>query len=104
MYMKGLFYFFLSIVSGWMYSSCADDFLGETETTNLDQATVFADSTYTSQFLNQIYVDIGYDVKYDRYSGHGGLQTSSDEAAYKANTGLATDIMFATGSVNPVTV
>ncbi len=104
MYMKGLFYFFLSIVSVWMYSSCSDDFLGETETTNLDQAAVFADSTYTSQFLNQIYVDIGYDVKYDRYSGHGGLQTSSDEAAYKANTGLATDIMFATGSVNPVTV
>lgn len=104
MYMKSLFYLFLSIVGAWFFSSCSDDFLGETETTDLDRAAVFADSTYTADFLNQIYVDIGFDVKHDRYKDHGGLQTSCDEAAYKANTGLATDIMFATGTVNPVTV
>ena len=46
MYMKSLFYLFLSIVGAWLFSSCSDDFLGETETTDLDQATVFADSTY----------------------------------------------------------
>lgn len=102
--MKSLFYLFLSIVGAWFFSSCSDDFLGETETTDLDRAAVFADSTYTADFLNQIYVDIGFDVKHDRYKDHGGLQTSCDEAAYKANTGLATDIMFATGTVNPVTV
>ena len=56
MYMKSLFYLFLSIVGVWLFSSCSDDFLGETETTDLDQATVFADSTYTADFLNQIYV------------------------------------------------
>lgn len=104
MYMKSLFCVFLSIVGVWTFSSCSDDFLGETETTNLNREAVFADSTYTAGFLTQIYVDIGYDVKSDRYKDHGGLQTSCDEAAYKANTGLATDIMFATGTVNPVAV
>ena len=49
------------------FSSCSDDFLGETETTDLDQATVFADSTYTADFLNQIYVDIGFDIQHNRY-------------------------------------
>ena len=85
------------------FSSCSDDFLGETETTDLDQATVFADSTYTADFLNQIYVDIGFDIQHnrykDQYNDHGGLQTSCDEAAYKASTGLTTDVMFATGTV-----
>ena len=32
------------------------------------------------------------------------MQTSCDEAAYKASTGLTTDVMFATGTVNPVTI
>ena len=108
MYMKSLFYLFLSIVGAWLFSSCSDDFLGETETTDLDQATVFADSTYTADFLNQIYVDIGFDIQHnrykDQYNDHGGLQTSCDEAAYKASTGLTTDVMFATGTVNPVTI
>ena len=67
MYMKSLFYLFLSIVGVWLFSSCSDDFLGETETTDLDQATVFADSTYTADFLNQIYVDIGFDIQHNRY-------------------------------------
>lgn len=108
MYMKSLFYLFLSIVGAWLFSSCSDDFLGGTETTDLDQATVFADSTYTADFLNQIYVDIGFDIQHnrykDQYNDHGGLQTSCDEAAYKASTGLTTDVMFATGTVNPVTI
>lgn len=105
MYMKSSFYLFLSIVCAWLLMSCSDDFLGETETTDLkNREDIFADSTYTAEFLNQIYVDIGFDVRHDRYSNHGGLQTSSDEAAYKANTGLSTDVMFATGTVNPVTV
>lgn len=106
--MKGLLKFFFPIIGLCFISSCSNEFLDETETTDLDQGSVFADSTYTSQFLNQIYVDIGFDIKYNRYDDnlapHGGLQTSSDEAAYKASTGLSTDIQFATGSVNPVTV
>ena len=53
-------------------------------------------------------MDIGFDIQHnrykDQYNDHGGLQTSCDEAAYKASTGLTTDVMFATGTVNPVTI
>lgn len=105
MYMKGLFYLFLFTVSGWIISSCSDDFLDETETTDLSREVVFADSTLTAGFLTQIYVDIGFDTNPNRYGGqHGGLQTSCDEAEFKETASIATDILFATGTVNPVAV
>ncbi|GLL55209.1 hypothetical protein KUBF_28710 [Bacteroides finegoldii] len=80
------------------------------ETTDLDRETVFADSAYTARFLSQIYTDIGYDVKPNRYkteflgwvTQHGGLQTACDEAAYKVVTDVTNDVMFATGTINPV--
>ncbi len=103
--MKNLFYLFLPIIGLWIVSSCSDDFLGETEITDLDRETVFADSTYTAGFLTQIYVDIGFDTNPNRYGGeHGGLQTSCDEAEFKETASIATDILFATGTVNPVAV
>lgn len=108
MYMKSLFYLFLPVMGVWMFSSCAN--LEQVETTDLDQETVFADSTYTAGFLSQIYVDVGYDTSNDRYktvymgwtTWHGGLQTASDEAAYKVSSSLTMDVMFATGTVNPL--
>ncbi len=99
--MRSLLKLYVPVLGIFVVSSC--DFLGVTETTNLDQEATFSDSTFTSQFLNQIYSDIGFDIKRDRYSGHGGLQTASDEAAYKANTGGATDIYFVMGNITPMT-
>lgn len=106
--MKGLFYLFLPIAGVWLFSSCAN--LEQVETTDLDQGTVFTDSTYTAGFLSQIYVDVGYDTSNDRYktvymgwtTWHGGLQTACDEAAYKVASSLTMDVMFATGTVNPL--
>ena len=51
---------FLSTLVGM--TSCDDSFLDQTVTTDLDETTVFADSTYTSGFLSQIYSDVGFDV------------------------------------------
>lgn len=102
-----------AFVTLYLASSCADkSFLDETQTTDLSRETVFADSTYTAGFLNQIYVDIGFDTDPDRFSeypfgikiGHGGLQTACDEAEFKISSSNTTDVMFATGTVNPVTV
>ena len=108
MYMKGLFYLFLPLTGIWLFSACAN--LEQVETTDLDQGTVFADSTYTAGFLSQIYVDVGYDTSNDRYktvymgwtTWHGGLQTACDEAAYKVSSSITMDVMFATGTVNPL--
>lgn len=108
--MKSLFYLFLPIAGVWLFSSCAN--LEQVETTDLDRESVFADSAYTAGFLSQIYVDVGYDVKPNRYTTnilgvtkeHGGLQTACDEAAYKVVSDVTNDVMFATGTINSLNV
>lgn len=94
-------------------TSCSDSgFLDETETTNLNQKAVFSDSTYTAGFLNEIYRQIGFDTDPDRFSitafgwtnFYGGLQTASDEAKFRRTSTITTDVMFATGTINPVLV
>lgn len=88
----------LCIVGG-LFSACAN--LEQVVTTDLDKETVFADSSYTVGFLSQLYVQLGWDTKPNRY--RGGLQTSSDEAAYRVSSDVSMDVMWATGTINPVT-
>ena len=98
-----LLYLFIGGV--FMFSSCISN-LEQVETTDLDRESVFADSAYTARFLSQIYTDVGYDVKPNRYSEwlneRGGLQTACDEAAFKVSSKVTNDVMFATGTINPV--
>jgi hypothetical protein len=110
---KLLFCFISLILFLFLGISCTDkSFLDETETTNLNRDVVFSDSTYTVGFLNQIYEQIGFDTDPDRFSitafgwtnFHGGLQTACDEAKYKVSSTITTDVMFATGTVNPILV
>lgn len=105
-----LFFFLLCLLGG---ISCSErGFLDETETTDLNREVVFSDSTYTTGFLNEIYREIGFDTDPDRFStsawgwrsGFGGLQTASDEARFRRTSTITTDVMFATGTVNPVLV
>lgn len=108
--MKNFLHLCLPIVGVWLFSSCTSN-LEQIETTDLDRETVFADSAYTAGFLSQIYVDVGYDVRINRYRTdafggveHGGLQTACDEAAYKVVSSVTNDVMFATGTINPLNV
>lgn len=93
--------------------SCSEKgFLDETVTTDLNRDVVFSDSTYTAGFLNEIYSQIGFDTDPDRFSTiafgwktpFGGLQTACDEARFKRSSTITTDVMFATGTVNPILV
>jgi hypothetical protein len=89
--------------------SCSDtDFLEETVTTDLTTEVIFSDSTYTTGFLTEIYREIGFDTDPGRFSEmfarHGGLQTASDEAEFQATSKITTDMLFATGSINPIVV
>jgi starch-binding outer membrane protein, SusD/RagB family len=102
--MRKIVFLYLFVAGTFVLSSCTSN-LEQVETTDLDRETVFADSAYTARFLSQIYTDIGYDVKPNRYkteflgwvTQHGGLQTACDEAAYKVVTDVTNDVMFATG-------
>ena len=109
--MKKVVFLCLFIAGTFAISSCTSN-LEQVETINLDRETVFADSAYTARFLSQIYTNVGYDVKPNRYktefmgwvTQHGGLQTACDEAAYKVVSDVTNDVMFATGTINPVNV
>ncbi len=108
--MKSIIYSFLvMIIVVWGGFSCKDaGFLDETVTTDLDYEKVFGDSALTEGFLNEIYRQIGFDTRGNRFSRDnenlGGLQTASDEAEYKTSSKVTADLQFATGTVNPVVI
>lgn len=84
--------------------SCVDSsFLNETQTSDLSKEVIFGDSTYTVGFLNHIYEWAGMPVYPNRFDA-GGLQTACDEAEFKLTSGSNPGVMFATGTVNPVTI
>ena len=76
------------------------NFLDQTETTNLNEQTVFADSARTVAFLTNIYIDIGFAESATRF-GNGGLDAACDEAEPQKSINVTTSIQFATGTVNP---
>ena len=83
-------------------TSCVDSsFLDETSAGGTTREEVFGDSTLTSNFLNNIYEDIGFDIMPNRF-GDGGLQTASDEAEYKITSSVNTDQQFATGVISAI--
>jgi hypothetical protein len=99
----------LIILSGIILSSCNErSFLDETATTDLTTDVIFADSTYTVGFLSEVYREIGFDTDPGRFSEiferFGGLQGACDEVECKISAKIKSDMLFATGSVNPVIV
>nr|WP_319510286.1 RagB/SusD family nutrient uptake outer membrane protein [uncultured Draconibacterium sp.] len=107
--MKRIIYPVIVLMGIWFMVSCnSADFLDETVTTDLDEATVFSDSTYTTAFLTDIYTNIGFASNFDRFNdwgtSSGGLQTACDEAEPRQLSAITTDVQFATGTVNSVIV
>lgn len=91
-------------------SSCKKaSFLDQTVTTSLDEGTTFSDSSNAMQFLNNIYVNIGFATDPRRFtqigaSYGGGLEAACDEAEGPNAASTNGFIQFATGSVNPTIV
>ncbi|PUZ26765.1 Starch-binding associating with outer membrane [Chitinophaga costaii] len=79
------------------------NFLDQTETTDLNEQTVFSDSARTVEFLNNIYVDIGFSENVTRF-GNGGLDAASDESEPQKSASVTTSVQFATGTVNPAII
>lgn len=110
--MKRIIYPVIVLMGLWFMVSCnSADFLDETETTDLDEATVFSDSTYTTAFLTDIYTNIGFASNFDRFNDgaffptpSGGLQSACDEAEPRQLSTITTDVQFATGTVNSVII
>lgn len=93
----------LSLVGLFLFSCRETDFLDKTITTNLNEQTVFTDSTFAMQFFFGLYEDIGFDSDPGRF-GAGGLDAASDETEPKPSSTITTGTQFATGTVNAVIV
>src|SRR6516164_2136493 len=83
-----------------------NSFLDQTVTSSLDENSTFSDSSNAMQFLNNIYIDIGFATDPRRFSNAGstygaGLEAASDEAEGPNSASTNGFIQFATGSVNP---
>ncbi|RYY30461.1 MAG: RagB/SusD family nutrient uptake outer membrane protein [Sphingobacteriaceae bacterium] len=101
--MKRLYLYFFGLLFLLFVFSCKkDSFLSQTQTTNLSETTVFADSANTVAFLSNIYSNIGFSFNPGRF-GNGGLDASSDEAEVYSTTG-STALAFETGTINAAVV
>ncbi len=112
--MKNIFYYslFLIMISYGNFSCSDAGFLDETVTTDLDYDKVFSDSALTEGFLSEIYREVGFDVRGNRFTIErigsttplGGLQTACDEAEFRTAAEVSADLQFAMGTVNPVVI
>jgi hypothetical protein len=98
----GKLYYLLIGVFFVAFFSCTKKqaFLDQTQTTTLNKQTVFADSAYSMEFLNNIYSDIAFSSYPNRF-GNAGLDACSDESEGPSSGAVNTYIQFATGTVNP---
>src|SRR5258708_2406449 len=79
-------------------------YLTATVISNLDSNDVFKDSTYSMEFLNNIYTKAGFAADPKRFNGGSfaaGLDAASDEAEGPNASSSNGFTMFATGTVNP---
>lgn len=97
--MKKKFLLISALASLVMYSCKKESFLDQTQSSELNEKAVFADSAYTINFLSGIYSNIGFSTWPKRFGG-GGLDASTDEAEGAGSGAINTFIQFATGTVN----
>jgi hypothetical protein len=82
-------------------------YLSATQTSNLDSTKVFTDSTYAMEFLNNLYVNIGFATDPERFNGGSyaaGLESACDEAEGPNASSSNGFTMFALGTVTPTVV
>lgn len=103
--LKRCFPFFVLMASAIVWSSCRKEgFLAATTTTNLDEKSVFSDSSRTVGFLANIYSNVGFSTSlsrfvYDNRIVCGGLEAACDEAE-PSHAFSTPATQFATGTVN----
>jgi starch-binding outer membrane protein, SusD/RagB family len=108
--MKRSYYLFMfwGFVVLSMVSCNKEGFLDKTQSTDLNEETVFADSTYAMNFLNGIYVNVGFSSSPTRFSStyatYPGLESACDEAEGYVGGAGNTYIQFATGTVSSTVV
>jgi len=99
----------ISVLMALVTACKKTSFLDQTVTSSLDENTTFSDSSNAMQFLNNIYVDLGFATDPRRFTNvpgtfGAGLEAACDEAEGPNAASTNGFIQFATGSVNPTVV
>ncbi|WP_345948648.1 RagB/SusD family nutrient uptake outer membrane protein [Mucilaginibacter sp. PAMB04274] len=98
---KYLLYIAIAGVVAAFFSSCSKTgILDPKSTTDLNNETVFADSSRTIDFLFNLYADAGYTFSWRRFSNTASLAEGSDEAHGSYNGPTIVYVMVLNGSLN----
>ncbi|MEO5646934.1 MAG: RagB/SusD family nutrient uptake outer membrane protein [Chitinophagaceae bacterium] len=78
--------------------------LDQVKTTDLNEASTFADSARTMQFLTRIYTDIGFSADPRRFGSGVGIFSIGDEVESTLQSASAYNIIFQTGAVSAINI
>ncbi len=96
--------FFGAAIFICLLAACTkENFLDQTTTTDLSEATVFSDSARSMDFLTNIYASVGFSFSPTRF-GAAGLDASCDEAEGPLSATITTYNQFATGGVSAYSI
>ncbi|WP_160710815.1 RagB/SusD family nutrient uptake outer membrane protein [Chitinophaga solisilvae] len=100
--MKKIQIILLTVLGMGIFSSCLKkNLLDPVINTNLNEASVFADSARTMDYLiGGIYTDLGINNYFRRYSSNG-LAECADESSFKLFGGTQNSVMVILGTLNP---
>lgn len=90
------------VLAAQMYSCKKGDILDAKTNTDLNEATTFADSARTIDFLFGMYTDIAFDFSFNRYNSiTAGTAEACDEANHRLNGATQPFVIMLTGGLAP---
>lgn len=93
------------VISVALLASCKKgSVLDQVETSDLNEASTFSDSTRTMQFLTRIYTDVDLSASPQRLGGSIGIYSIGDEVESNLQSATAYNIIFQTGAVSALNI
>ncbi len=95
----------IAVIFAALLASCKrGSVLDQVQTNDLNEATTFADSARTMQFLTRIYTDLGFSASPQRLGGSVGIHSIGDEVESSLQSASAYNIIFQTGAVSALNI
>jgi hypothetical protein len=102
--MKRIFFGAIILCICCVTACTKENFLDKTTTTDLDENSVFSDSTRSMDFLSNIYSNVDFSFSLSRFNGAAGLDACSDEAEGPLSASVTTYSQFASGGVSAYSI
>jgi hypothetical protein len=103
--------FFASVCVITIMAACkkGGNALDQVKSTDLSEATTFADSARTMQFLTRVYADIGFSADPKRFASYNssssiGIYSLGDEVENSLQAGTAFNVIYQSGAVSALNI